>query len=568
MSDMDTKPPVERELSEAQIQDLGSRGLEEYIGHKQRVFAEAMSDYDIVGAKYDPVHGSFIVVTDRGAAGGGAFGMLGSGDEEGYQLSTGPRKAEVPFAGSPGFKEMGYTSPSPFTSWTREEWNPKLRDKLGLREYYKMKRQDGIVRGALRLLKTPIQAGRWFVEPGSQSTRDKNIADFVSKNLFEWLNVSWSTLLGDILLMCEYGYIAFEKVYKRNDQGQIILQKLAPRHPLDIREWRYDDEGGPDGLVMEPTQMTGYDKPETFIPISKLAVFSMEPEAGDLSGISVLRSAYKHYYYKDTLYKIDAIQKERHGIGVPVIKLPPGFSPADRALADQLGRNLRTNERAHIVLPPNWELIFAILEGQPVSCIESINHHNMQIMANILAPFLEDSSVDPKSTDMFLKSTRYIGASVIDIFNKFILPELVDINFTMGPRRSYPRLNVRRVGEQEDLRTMSFTFRNLVGAGAIIPDDELEAFMRRELDLPPRDPTTARVVPGAPGDPNLEADQEADQDHSKNSRDEDTRPKSRGNFDPEPPRPGRTGGTRQSNVPSTTPGRTNTGMDKSGRSGR
>lgn len=553
--------------------DTGSIGLDEYIGDRQLAFSEAMSSYDIVGAKYDPVHGSFIVVTDRGAAGGGAFGLsengIQSGDlDQGMQLSTGPRRAAVPFySQSEGFRELGYTSPSPFTSWTREEWNPKLRDKLGLREYYKMKRQDGIVRGALRLLKTPIQAGRWFIKPGSQSTRDKNIADFVAKNLFEDLNVTWANLLGDILLMCEYGYMAFEKVYTKNEQGQIVLQKLAPRHPLDIREWVYDREGGPDGIYMEPTEMTGFDKtPEQlFIPIRKMAVFSMEPEAGDLSGISVLRSAYKHYYYKDTLYKIDAIQKERHGIGIPVIKLPPGFSPQDRALADQLGRNLRTNERAHIVLPPNWELIFAILEGQPVSCIESINHHNMQIMANILAPFLEDSSVDPKSTDMFLKSTRYIGMSIVDIFNKFIIPELVDINFTIGPKRQYPRLSVRRVGEQEDLRTMSFTFRNFVGAGAITPDDKLEDFLREELDLPVRDPETSRIVPGAPQDPNLIADQEADQQHNRTAEDENTKPQTRGNFNPEPPRPGRTGGTRQATQPQVSPGRTNTGMDKRGR---
>jgi hypothetical protein len=543
MSDLDTPGRVGVDAAPTgidELEDVGSSALAEYVVERQMLLAEALDKYDLVGATHDPVNGSFVILAER---------------------QTG-----IPFANSPGIgdRELGFTSPSPFTSWTREEWNPKLRDKLGTREYYKMKRQDGIIRGALRLLKTPIQAGRWFVEPGSQSTRDKNIAAFVEKCLFEWLNVPWSTLLNDILLMCDYGYIAFEKVWNFNEAGQVYLQKLAPRHPLDIQQWEYDAQGGPDGILMEPDmRSTATGHQQVFIPIKKLAVFTMEPEAGDLSGISVLRSAYKHYYYKDTLYKIDAIQKERHGIGVPVIKLPPGFSPADKALADQLGRNLRTNERAHVVLPPNWELIFAQLEGQPVSCIESINHHNMQIMANILAPFLEDSSVDPKSTDMFLKSTRYIGMFIKDIFNKFIIPELVDYNWRLGSERCYPKLSVRRVGEQEDLRTMSFTFRNLVGARAITPDDKLEEFFRKELDLPPADPSTARPDPSQMVD--IEADQDADQDHQRSGQDEDTRPKTRGNFDPEPPRPGRTGGPRQA-APTATVGRTNTGMDKSGSS--
>lgn len=528
---MNNKAPVESGTPTARIDalethDPGSQALEAYVEHRRMSLREAMDSYDLVDAVHDPVNGSYVILADR------IINRPGSGASKGQGVDL---------------RELGFTSPSPYTSWTREEWNPKLRDQQGIREYYKMKRADGIVRGALRLLKTPIEAGRWFIKPATQSTRDKKIARFVEKNLFEDLNVTWTTLLGDVLLMCDYGYIAFEKVWKRNSDGDLVLQKLAPRHPLDIQEWRYDAQGGPNGCVMYPTEMTGFegDEAERFIPISKLAVFSMEPEAGDLRGISVLRSAYKHYFYKDTLYKIDAIQKERHGIGVPVIKLPPGFSEADKRIADALGRNLRTNERAHVVLPPNWELIFAVLEGQPVDCIKSIEHHNMQIMANILAPFLEDSAVDPKSTDMFLKSTRYIGQAINDIFNKYIIPQLVDLNFSLGKERSYPTLHVRRVGEQEDLRTMSFTLRNMVGAGVITPDDELEDFMRFELDLPVRDPKTSRFIAYGTEEEDTEGD-----DAQANK--------------PKEPEPGRSGLPRQKGTPPVNAGTKISGIDKSG----
>jgi hypothetical protein len=227
------------------------------------------------------------------------------------------------------------------------------------------------------------------------------------------------------------------------------------------------------------------------IPIAKLCIFSLEPEAGDLRGISVLRSAYKHWYYKDTLYKIDAIQKERHGIGVPVIVLPPNYSQADKLAADQLGRNIRANERAHIVLPPGWTFEFAKLMGQPVDCLKSIDHHNEMIKANILAPFMDKANVQADTMDMFFKSTRYIATQIAEYMTRFVIKQLVDFNYS---RVGYPKLKVRRIGEWDDARTLSFAVRNYVGAGIITPDDELEKATRLELDLPMADPKTARVV--------------------------------------------------------------------------
>lgn len=481
--------------------------LEDMAAANEISFAEAMAKYDPVSVNYDPVHGSYIVMAER---------------NPGLDASV-------------ALSELGYSSPSPWTAWTREERVPELRDKKGLRTYYDMKRADGTVRGALRLLKTPVMSARWFIEPASDSTIDKNIAEFVEDNLQNKLSVPWSRIVEDALCMCEYGFFPFEKVFDIDPKtGRIVLRKLAPRHPLDVREWLWDDNGGPDGLVMEPLEINGFrggaqfnvpNSPQSmlrgfnvpgqlngqtndvgvYIPIEKLVVFVMEQEAGDLRGISILRSAYKHYFYKDTFYKIDAIQKERHGVGVPIIKLPPSFSQADKALAENLGRNLRTNERAHIVIPNNWEVLFAKLEGQPVDCLKSIEHHDMKIKSNILAPFMDETNVRPDSLDVYYKSTRYIASTICDTFNHHVIPQLVDFNFSRG---GYPKLRVRRIGEWEDIRTMSFAFRNFVGAGAIRPDDELENFLRSELDLPPVDKDSVRM-PQTPQLANTQKSQEA-----------------------------------------------------------
>ena len=262
------------------------------------------------------------------------------------------------------------------------------------------------------------------------------------------------------------------------------------------------------------------------------------------------------------MYKIDAIQKERHGIGVPIIKMPLGFSTADKALADNLGRNLRTNERAHIVVPMNWEVAFAKLEGQPVDCMKSIEHHDMKIKSNILAPFMDESNVNPDSLDVYYKATRYIANTLCDTINHYLIPQMVGMNFIRGKS---PKLRVRRIGEEEALRTLSFAFRNFVGAGAIRPDDPLEKFLRSELDLPPADPETARMpLPPGGQDPNATADS-GDSQHRGDNTNKKKKPDQ-----PLPPdaphqtQPPRVGPPRQASSPPVHTGKANTGRDSSG----
>jgi hypothetical protein len=228
----------------------------------------------------------------------------------------------------------------------------------------------------------------------------------------------------------------------------------------------------------------------------------------------VLRSAYKHWYFKENLYKIDAIQKERHGIGIPIIKLPLGHNPKDRTLAHEIGANLRTNEKAHVVLPPGWEIMFAKLEGQHVDALASASHHTEMIFTNVLAQAVYASAEGNATTmmELFYKSTRHIADLVRNVINKYCIPYLVLANWDI---ENYPELRVRRLGDTSEARTVSFALRNLVGAGIIVPDDPLEDWSREIIDAPRADPRTKREVATPQGGP-------------------------------KPPQPGRTGMPRQS----------------------
>lgn len=404
-------------------------------------------------------------------------------------------------AQSQDLRELGASGGSAYNHYVLGDYNPMLTGYSGLKKYKEM-RTDAQVRSSLRIVKTPVLDGRWFVEAREPTPLQERMAEFVWWNLEEGMSVSWMQMLLEALLMLDYGHYVFEIVYENRDTPfgfRTVWKKFAPRHPANILEWGYDEGGGPTGMwFAKPDAPSG----RVWIPIEKLLIFTFDREDGGLEGQSILRSAYPHWYYKTNLYKIDAIQKERHGIGIPVVKLPPGYDDEDKRLAKEMASNLRTNENSHVALPPNWEVFFLKLEGQAVNALESAEHHGRLIYENVLAHMMtssggESAAATAPQDAMFGKGTRFIAEIVRDMINKYAIPKLIAYNWDSI---HYPRLRVRRIGDVTDMRTLSFALRNLVGANIVRVDDELEAWVREELDLPRVDEDTLREVP-APQSP-------------------------------------------------------------------
>lgn len=455
---------------------------------------------------------------------------------------------------------QGEISGSGASLWRRARLDDYNRDLTGHRalDTYREMKNDAVVRSSLRVAKTPILSARWFMEPASQDPEDVYRAKFIWDNLNKWMSISWPQFLIEALYMLDYGVYAFEKVFDvkivPNSQGvpepRVVWKKFAPRLPYEIEEFIYDDEGGPSEILIAT------DTGPVPLPIAKALIFTFDKEAGDLWGLSLLRSAYKHWFFKEQLYKIDAIQKERHGIGIPVIKLPPNFSSSDKQAAERIGESLRTNEKAHVVLPPGWEVMFLKLEGQRVDALESAEHHSQKLYENVLANFMINNNVANDADvqeHVFTRAVRFTAEILRDVLNKYAIPQLIDFNWPEEELvNGYPELKVRRLGDERDWRVISFAIRNLVGAGVVRPDDGTEAWIREELDMPVADPDTARqiVVEYDPDDPdNQESDDEEDTLNQRN--------------------PNRNAGSRQSRAgnmrSATTPG--NTTGDGSGTSG-
>lgn len=377
---------------------------------------------------------------------------------------------------------------------------PELGNRLqAIRTYDRMMTNDAAIDVSLRAAKVPVLGAEYFIDPYNGEQENMVIAEFVRFNLLEGTSAPFLSTLEESLRMIDYGYAVLEQVYElrewvpdikgANRRKYTMLKKLAPRPASTIKEFQYDANGGPVSIIQNAFDEKGNSK-EVTIPIDKAVVFSFNKKGGNLEGRSILRSAYKHWYYKDYLYKIDAIQKERHGIGIPRIKLPPGYNNEDRDFALQLVQNIRTNEEAGFVEPPGYEMGFVKPEGELVDIMKSIEHHNGMIMLNVMTQFLllgiQDMGGGGRATsgshqNMYEKSLRALGNYICQGINLYLIPKLVAYNFKTD---KFPKLRVRNIGEGKDMQMWASAMANLIAQRAITVDLETEQWIRTQIDAP------------------------------------------------------------------------------------
>ena len=400
----------------------------------------------------------------------------------------------------PDLRETGASGQSLYGSFGLSEYNSELRGVRGIKTYDQMRRSDAQVRATLRLVKTPIISAQWYMQPASSKPLDVEISDFIWWALNN-MHRSLINFIWEALLMLDYGYYSFEKVFalgtwKNPNQERPRARQMwkwdnfAPRHPINITGWDFNSNGTVKNIEYRRTDGSTGQTTYVRIPYEKLLIFTLDEESGDPTGVSILRSAYKHWYYKENLYKVDAIQKERHGIGIPKVVLPPGYTDEDKNYANEMGRNLRTNEKAHVTLPPGWDVSMLSMNTNLVNVLESAEHHDLMIARNVLGQFMNLGSTVSGSRalgstqmEIFMKALRYVADIVRMNLNRDAIPELVRYNY--GPEiLNYPELRVRRIGENADWRAFSVAIRNMVEPGLLTPDPELEQWIRDQMDLP------------------------------------------------------------------------------------
>jgi hypothetical protein len=388
---------------------------------------------------------------------------------------------------APALTELGDTGTTMYNGMiSGEEYNYDLSGTAKYTVYDKMRKGDATIAATIRVLKLPLRSANWYIEPAGEDKLQREQADFIEYNLKEGMSVTWDDFLRQALLMLDYGVFVFEKVFDNvefNGKTYIGWRKFAPRHPRTITNWKIND-GKDDGIIQQKT-VGG----TVSIPMDKLLIFVNEKEGDNWEGISILRAAYKNWFFKDIFEQIDAMAFERQGLGVPYCKIPSAANAKDKANATAIVKNLRANEKAYVVFPEGFEVGFLDMgAGKTRDPKTSIEYHNRQIALNVLAQFLMLGSGDKGSfalskdqSTLFYDSLQAVAKGVLDVINKYAIQQLIELNWP--GTKVYPKLKVDDIGAIDKVQFATM-INTLVGADIIPVDENLDKYIRKELDLP------------------------------------------------------------------------------------
>ena len=370
-----------------------------------------------------------------------------------------------------------------FAGMDTGEYLSALSGSTGRTVYDQMRRSDPQVKSILNAISLPIRGANYYVEPASDDPLDVKIAQTIEDNILRGMTITWDDMLRHALLMLPFGFSILEKIWEYRD-GVLGIRKLDPRLPTSIVDWKWDNTT--DELI-GPEQDDGQGK-RYVLPIEKLLVFTLEREGDNWEGTSILRSAYKPWFIKSNLEKIDAIKHDRFGVGIPVMTAPEGVKQSDPswAAAETTLENIQAQEQGYLLKPAGWDLK---IEGGGAAAgtdvIASIKYHDGQIAKSVLAQFLELGSTETGSRalgasfiDLFLQSLQATADYLCEVINRFLIPEYVGYNWTTP---NLPRLRVNKI------RTLdTATVAALKAQGLLSSDLELENALRSQLELPDR----------------------------------------------------------------------------------
>ena len=229
-------------------------------------------------------------------------------------------------------KEIGRIGQRRYGGVFYEEFLRELRGRRGIEAFHEMAENDDMVGAILFAVKMLVKQTDWTIESGGNSAKDKEAAEFVQSCLDD-MQDTWIDTISEILSFLTYGWSLHEIVYKRRmgrtrdprtkskfADGLIGWQKLPIRAQETLYQWEYDKNDNLIGMTQQPPPSF-----ETFtIPIEKALLFRTESRKGNPEGRSILRNAYRPWYFKRRIQEIEGIGIERDLAGLPVIIAPDG----------------------------------------------------------------------------------------------------------------------------------------------------------------------------------------------------------------------------------------------------
>lgn len=436
--------------------------------------------------------------------------------------------------------------------YINEEFHPRLRGKKGVQVYREMRDNSAIIGGVLYIIEALVKQAELHVQPKkamADNAEAKKWAEFVEQCMTD-MDRPWSAVVSEILTMLPFGWALMEWTLKQRrgmNPGTVTLEngqlKKLPASQYDdgkfgwasielraqetLESWKIDDSNNEvQGMWQLAPPLYQY----KFIPLAKCALFRVKSWKNNPEGRSILRNAYRAWYFQTNLEEIEAVGMERDLAGLPVLQLPPSLCVKDelldsgqRALKQSLItqlKKIRRNQWESVVMPSEMNPI----DGQPtgyklgllssggsrqIDISGSIKRYQTDQALSMLAEFIllgteptGSFSLSSDKTDMFSLALGALLKDICEVINLQLIRPLMEMNGV--PQEYWPEI-VHDDVEAPPLDVITAFVTQLAGAGVLRIDDALEERLREWASLPPAPKNAPRATgvdeaapPGAP----------------------------------------------------------------------
>lgn len=390
-----------------------------------------------------------------------------------------------------------------------EEFLQELRGHKGVEVYKEMSENDDIVGAVLFAVEMLIRQTDWNVQPAGETEQDKEAAEFVQSCMDDMDN-TWIDTISEILSFITFGWSFHEIVYKRRmgkskagnskySDGLIGWRKIPIRAQETLYEWVYDDQDNLLGM----TQMPPPDFGLFTIPMEKAMLFRTKSRKNNPEGRSILRNAYRSWYFKRRIQEIEGIGIERDLAGFPVIYTKEDmdiWSDSDehaiktRSALESMVKSIRRDEAEGMVLPDGYKLELLSTGGsRQFDTNAIIGRYDTRIAMTVLADFIflgheqtGSFALSSNKTELFAMAIGAFLDIICETFNSQGIPRLIDVNGKhFAGITDYPKM-VHGDIEDVDMEATATFIEKMTGIGILVPDDGLEDYIRQAGHLPER----------------------------------------------------------------------------------
>lgn len=397
-----------------------------------------------------------------------------------------------------------------------EEFLPSLVGLRGIRTYREMAENDPVIGSILFAIDKIVSRLDWRIDEGGESPQEIEAAEFVQSCLDD-MSDSWNSTVSSILSMLTFGWSYHEVVYKRRqgplqkdpskrsrfNDGRIGWRKMPVRAQETLWQWQFDEDGGIQGMI----QSDPYgNKGAVTIPIEKSLLFRTTTAKNNPEGRSLLRNAYRAWYFKRRIEEIEAVGIERDLAGLPVAFVPPSYLSSNATAAEQqvlaavqqIVTSIKRNEQEGVIFPSVYDenghktfdlTLMSSGGARQFDTDKVISRYDQRIAMSVLSDFIllghenvGSFALGASKIDLWSLAVDSIARSIVEVFNAHAIPRLLILNGIQvdnPPVLTYGEVSSVNLAEVADFVS------KLAAAGAIMPDSALEQHLRELAALPP-----------------------------------------------------------------------------------